>query len=178
VWRAARTPTGWSAPERLVAEVNSPGPELGPALHDGWLYFGSARRGGAGGLDLYRARVSGAGFQAAETLGAAVNGAGSEGDPEISRDGRTLLFWSDRPGGAGEGDLHLARRTADGWSAPQPVAAANSPRFDFTPSISPDGRWLYFASTRTEAPGAPADVLGGESNIYRIPLPRACPAAR
>ncbi|HEU4452672.1 MAG TPA: hypothetical protein VFR81_06405 [Longimicrobium sp.] len=176
VWRAERNGDGWSTPERLGVEVNSPGPELGPTLHDGWLYFGSARRGGAGGLDLNRARAAGTGFEAAETLGTAINGAGSEGDPELSRDGRTLLFWSDRPGGAGEGDLHLARRTADGWSAPGPIAAANSPRFDFTPSISPDGRWLYFASTRTEAPGAPAAVLGGESNIYRIRLSPSCPA--
>jgi len=35
----------------------------------------------------------------------------SNGDPEVSRDGRTLVFASDRPGGQGLSDLYVATRS-------------------------------------------------------------------
>lgn len=179
VWRVERRRDGWGEPEHLGPEVNSSAQELGPVMHGGHLYFGSTRGGRATMLDLYRARAVPGGFAAAESLGPAVNSPSSEGDPELSADGGTLLFWSDRAGGAGSADLYASRRTAEGWSAPERLAGVSSPAFDFTPSFSPDGRWLYFASTRNEAPGAPAAVLNGESNIYRVRLGRGgeCRAA-
>lgn len=39
--------------------------------------------------------------------------------PAFSRDGRSLYFASDRPGGHGGMDLYESRRGPDGWSAPK-----------------------------------------------------------
>jgi hypothetical protein len=167
LWRVRRQGDGWGAPEHLGAGVNSPAQELGPAWHGGWLYFGSSRGGRARMLDVFRARETGTGFGPVEPM-EEWNTAASEGDPEISPDGATALFWSDRPGGQGGGDLYVSRRTGEGWSAAEAVSALNSAGFDFTPSFSPDRRWLYFASTRADPAGSSA-VRNGQSNLYRVP---------
>jgi Tol biopolymer transport system component len=123
-------------------------------------------------LDLFRAREDGAGWGAVEAFDA-WNTAASESDVEFAPDGRTALFWSDRPGSR-EGDLYLSRRTVDGWSAPVAVERANSAGFDFTPDISPDARWLYFASMRVDSARLTA-AQNGQSNLYRAPLRSVLP---
>ena len=194
VWRVRREPTRegerWGTPERLGPEVNTRSQELGPSWRDGVLYFASARRAGVGGLDLWAARDLGGGrFARAEPFGGALNTPASESDPELSPDGRTLLFWSDRAGGAGSADLYASRRGTDGrWSAPVPLrGAANSAWFDFTPALSADGRWLYFASERPldaarahDAPpgaGSPVQARAGEgaAHVWRVPAAAVLP---
>ena len=168
LWRARRAGDGWGDPEHLGDAVNSRAQELGPSWHDGWLYFSSSRGGRARMLDLFRAPEGAAGFGAAEAL-AQWNTEASESDPELSADGRTLIFWSDRSGARGGGDVYVSRRTGDGWSDPRPMAGSiNSAGFDFTPTFSPDGRWIYFASTRGPVAGARA-VPDGQADLYRIP---------
>ena len=167
VWRARRTESGWSAPEHLGPAVNGPGPELGPELHGGTLYFASARRGGRGGLDIYAARsAADGGFAPAALLEGPFNGAASESDFTLSRDGRAAMFW--RSGENDTGILHLSRRVGDAWSRPEPLPAAiNHGPFNFTPAFSADGRSVLFASTRIREGQAE-----GLADIYRAPLPR------
>ena len=161
IWRARRAAGGaWTAPERLGPEVNSAGQELGPELHGTTLYFSSARRSGRGGLDIYAAPATGTGFARAALLEGPFNGAGSESDFTLSRDGRIVLFW--RSGEGNSGLLHIARRTALGWSEPQPLPAAiNRGPFNFTPSFARDGRSITYASTGPD----------GLADIYRARLP-------
>ncbi|HZF94954.1 MAG TPA: hypothetical protein VEZ20_08785 [Allosphingosinicella sp.] len=161
IWRAARMPNGaWSAPERLGPEVNSAGQELGPELHGGILYFSSARRSGRGGLDIYAAPAAGTGFAQAALLDGPFNGPASESDFTLSPDARTALIWRSGEGAAGR--LHIARRTASGWTEPAPLPAAiNRGPFNFTPSFSRDGRTITYASTGPD----------GLADIYRARLP-------
>jgi TolB protein len=78
----------------------------------------------------------------------------------ISADGQTALWFSrDRPGGPGEYDIWMSKRTATGWSAPTSVSF-NSPQRDFDPAFSSDDRYVYFSSDR---PGG----IGGD-DIYRV----------
>jgi TolB protein len=80
----------------------------------------------------------------------------------MSPDGDTMMWGSkDRPGGPGSSDLWLSRRSASGWSAPEPVSF-NCPEKDYDPAYSPDGRYVYFFSDR---PGG----LGGD-DLYRVPV--------
>jgi dipeptidyl aminopeptidase/acylaminoacyl peptidase len=172
LWRVRFDAGRWGTPEHLGNEVNGPGQELGPAWHDGWLYFGSTRGGQARMLDLFRARDTGEGFGPAEPL-PGVNTEASEGDPELSADGSLLLFWSNRPGGTGSGDVYASRRQPEGWSTPFALRM-NSAGFDFTPSFSRDGRWLYFGSDRTE-PAAGGVSLPAQSNLFRVPAASVLP---
>jgi Tol biopolymer transport system component len=71
-------------------------------------------------------------------------------------DGSTVLFSSNRPGGAGGQDLYCMRRTIVGWIANPGYAALNSPWDDAEPSLSSDGLEIFFTSNR---PGS----LGGRS---------------
>ncbi|HEX2560284.1 hypothetical protein, partial [Phenylobacterium sp.] len=78
----------------------------------------------------------------------------SDSDPQISADGRTLWFVSDRPTGERPGgDLNIWRsHVADGrWTAPEPISRANSPGVELGPEVH-DGR-LTFNSTRKGGPG-------------------------
>jgi hypothetical protein len=163
LWRARRTAGGgWGMPEHLGDVLNGPGPELGPELHDGRLYFNSVRKGGKGGLDIYVAgALPGGGFGAPEPLQGPFNTAASESDFTIGAAGRIALFWrSEGP----RGILHYSRRTAGGWSEPRPLPeTANIGPFNFTPSLSANGRTLTFASTRPRAGQAE-----GMADIYVV----------
>jgi Tol biopolymer transport system component len=148
LWRAKRTPAGWSAPEHLGEAVNSPGQELGPELHGATLYFASSHTGGAGGLDLYAAPVDGDPAVvlpgAPRALPAPLNSPRSESDPTFSAEGRTIVFWRSVDARL---LLHVADRDGEGWSTPRPLPdAANPGAMQITPSFVPGGATLVFAS--------------------------------
>ena len=164
IWRSTRTADGWSAPEHLGPQVNSRGQELGPELHDGTLYFSSARRSGAGGLDIYQAKAHGAAFEAATPIGAPFNSAASESDFTLSADGASALLWRS----IGEvGTIHISYLGESGWSAPAPLPEAiNAGPFNFTPAFSRDSRRIRYATT-LQRDGQAA----GLADIYEAPLP-------
>ncbi len=165
IWRSHRTGDGWSAPEHLGPGVNSRGPELGPELHGGILYFSSARRSGKGGLDIYRAAAAADGFAPAELLEGPVNTAASESDFTLRGDGRAAMFW--RSGEGGTAAIHISYRSGAGWSEPAPLPASiNHGPFNFTPSFSRDGRSIVYASTKVRS-GQEA----GLADLYSAPLP-------
>lgn len=169
IWRVAVDAGRFGAPEHLAA-VASEGEELGPELHDGWLYFNSSRKGGPAKLSIFRARVSGQGFDMPEAMPAPFNDGDLQGDFTLSPDGRVAVFWSRREG-SDELDLFAACRRPTAWSrAVRLPASINGTGMDFTPAFSSDGRALYFASMRTgDRAAAPGSVLNGQSNVYAAP---------
>lgn len=153
----------WSAPKRLAAALQSSGYELGPERHGDWLYFASYRSGGPGKLSVYRAR--GGRDDTPQALPSPVNDDSMNSDFTLTPDGRYAVWWSSRGSADGKGgDLFLSERVGAGFGPavrlPEPI---NGPGFEFTPSVSADGRWLYFASTR-EGPA-------GLSHMYRVSWP-------
>jgi Tol biopolymer transport system component len=83
---------------------------------------------------------------------------GGELNPFISRDGLSLYFSSDRPGGFGGLDIWVSQRPSvnDPWGEPQNLGPnVNTPSTENSPALSPDGRRLYFQSDR---PGAFGDL--------------------
>lgn len=80
-------------------------------------------------------------------LGPELNTRGFDGGPSPSADGEELFFVSDRPGGQGGGDIWVARRDSPNGAFGPPEnlgPAVNSPADEGAPSISSDGRTLYF----------------------------------
>jgi len=60
IWKVSRDSEGgsWGSPVNLGEEINTPGNELYPFVHDdGALYFSSDSRVGLGGLDIFRATL-------------------------------------------------------------------------------------------------------------------------
>ena len=90
-------------------------------------------------------------FSTVTNLGPVVNSSAGEWDPEISADGLSLYFASNRPGANGLSDLYVATRltTNDDWGQPANLGPTfNSSSYDEAPSISADGLELYFTSQR------------------------------
>ena len=61
-----------------------------------WLIFASNGHGGSGGSDLFIVVRQGASWSTPVNLGPTVNSHGDDGAPEVSPDGRTLFFTSNR----------------------------------------------------------------------------------
>jgi len=70
------------------------------------------------------------------------------GHGALSADGNTLYFVSDMPGGKGQTDLYKVTRNGDGsWGTPIRLGdAVNTEGKEMFPSISDDGKYLFFAS--------------------------------
>jgi Tol biopolymer transport system component len=80
-----------------------------------------------------------------------VNSEFSEVGPGISRDGRSLYFGSDRPGGFGNVDLWVSQRArvTDPWGPPVNLGATiNTAAAELVPAFSRDGHWMFFSSDR------------------------------
>jgi Tol biopolymer transport system component len=202
VMERTATGTGWSEPRNLGAPLNSPAAaeQYASVAADGTLYFSSNRAGGKGSFDLYRSRLVAGRYGEPENLGE-LNSAAYEGQPCIAPDQSFIVFTAigrdDALHGEGvqypRGDLYLSVRGASGaWSAPRNLGVPiNSPAAESNPSLSPDGKWLFFTSERSpftvpmphriSARALMAQLrttLSGSGNIYRIAastLRRAAP---
>jgi Tol biopolymer transport system component len=154
----------------LGCEVNSAWDEHSPfpqiMLGQGlMLFYSSARPADAtdapGDHDLYSSPWQGGAFRAGSQL-AGINTTANEGQPNVRVDGREIFFWSDRPGGVGAADIyHSTKRLfATTWGAPQNLGpSVNSPAGESRPSLSLDGRTLYFGTTRDSG-------IAGVSDVY------------
>ncbi|SDL05326.1 Tetratricopeptide repeat-containing protein [Catalinimonas alkaloidigena] len=79
-----------------------------------------------------------------------INTPRNEGTCTISADARVMVFTmcSDKIG-EGSCDLYITYRQGNQWQRPQNMGPViNSPHWDTQPSLSADGRTLYFASNR------------------------------
>ena len=160
LWVVEREGSGWGEPQHLGALVNSPTDELYASVdREGVLYFASERAGGYGGWDIYRSTPTDGGYGAPENLGAAINGELWEFNPWITPDGRTLIFTGlNQPDGYGLGDLYASVLKNGEWQPRKNLGdRINSPLDDYHPSLSPDGKTLFFVRHSYE-PWIPGDI--------------------
>ena len=114
------------------------------------LFFSSDRPGGLGRTDLWMSRLADGAWSAPVNLGPGVNTAAGESEPSLTRDGHTLYFSSDRPGGVGSSDLWLAHLVNGEWTAVRNLGPeVNSPGAEREPEVSADGREILFTGIRS-----------------------------
>jgi Tol biopolymer transport system component len=77
-----------------------------------------------------------------------------EYEPFIAPDQSYLIFMAaGRPDGRGGGDLYISYHKDGVWSKAQNLGEKiNSPRDEYSPKISPDGKYFFFASARGRRP--------------------------
>jgi hypothetical protein len=162
IYFARLSPTqGWTAPAHLGCTVNSAGDEFSPAYVEengsGTLYFSS---NGGGSHDIYRSVELADGSFAVPLPVNELNTSANEFRPNVRKDGREIVFDSDRSGGLGATDIYAATRSSvdEPWSTPVNLGGAiNSDAAESRASLSWDGQTLLFGSTRAGE---------GSSDIY------------
>jgi len=150
----------WGEPVNLGPTVNKSDWDTTPSISANGLelYFGSRRPGGSGGVDLWmttRVSVSEP-WGEPVNLGSTINSPAFEVKMNISTDGLSIVFDSDRSGGYGGQDLWVSKRPtlSDPWGAPENLGpTVNSSVWDYAPSLSADGLSLFFASARSGGSG-------------------------
>ena len=149
-----KTGTTWSEPERLsisdsLAWDGSPS----FSADERTLYFSSNRRGGKGGVDLYRVPIDNSGrFGRPINLGSVINTPGDELFPFVSANGK-LYFSSDGHPSIGGLDLFVASRNENEIMVEHLGVPINSIGDDFAISFS-DSTQGYISSNR---PGGKGD---------------------
>jgi OOP family OmpA-OmpF porin len=84
-----------------------------------------------------------------QSISANINTLQNEGTCTISADGRKLIFTSCQNGYSGDCDLFESKKTGNQWSKPVNLGpAVNSGEWESQPTLSADGRTLYFVSDR------------------------------
>jgi outer membrane protein OmpA-like peptidoglycan-associated protein/tetratricopeptide (TPR) repeat protein len=101
-----------------------------------------------------------------ESISNVINTNYNEGTCTISADGKILIFSScETPDSFGDCDLYIAYKLNDEWQRPSNMGKAVNSRFwDSQPSLSADGRILFFSSNRRGG-------FGGRDLWYSLRMP-------
>ncbi len=102
-----RKPVG--NPVNLGPMINTPGDEMFPYITESALYFASNGLIGMGGLDNFKAEISGDGFSTPENLKYPLNSAADDFGIIIELKNENGFFTSSRPGGKGQDDIYEFR---------------------------------------------------------------------
>lgn len=182
IWVVDRVGDGWGEPYNLGEPVNSENEEYYPSVtEDGTMYFTRQDKGSPIGF-IYRSKFVDGKYQEPEKLPEQVNCARSQFNAFVSPDEDYIIV----PAAAMENslggvDYYISfRNENDEWSEPQNIGEPvnSDSRNEWSASISPDGKYLFFMSSRT--PVKPENITydqfksifnstaNGSSNIYWV----------
>ena len=151
IWIVKKTAAGWTEPKHIGLEINTKYHESYPSLAaNNNLYFFSRRPGGYGDSDLYMSRFIEGEYRDPVNLGPKLNTRYHEWDTYIAPGESYMVYCSTMPGGLGEDDLYVTFKKQDGsWSEPVHMGTEiNSDKSENRPYVSPDGRYLFYTSTK------------------------------
>ena len=118
-----------------------------------WLYFVSDMPGGKGGLDIWRVRITSAGYGGVENLGEPINTPGNEMFPTFRPNG-DLYFSSDGHPGRGGLDIFIAHPGKTGrYVLEHPGYPLNSQGDDFGMTFEGVKNRGFFSSNRGDGRG-------------------------
>ncbi len=193
IWQVKKMNREWSNPTLVPGAINTEGSQVFASVtNDGTMYFTSSRK--TGNYDIFRSKLVDGKHEEAEDLGPNINGAGIASlEAWIAPDESYLLIGSfGREGGYGNSDLFVSFNENGVWSKPVNLGPiVNTSAREYSPRVTADGEWLYFASEK----GMPYDkmeqpltyqqfedgmksIRNGLGNIYRVPWAPILKAAR
>lgn len=160
-----KTSGEYGTPRNLGEKINSKGDEWGPSLSpDGKrLMFCTDGRGGSGKHDLFVSRRTGSGWSEPENLGPEMNSPMDDFDATFLRDGKTIVFTSERKG-KDIVDLYVSYPVRGKYVAPAMLSGAvNSPDgYEIGSAVNADEPGYLYFTTQNPQKGI------GRSDIYRI----------
>jgi hypothetical protein len=157
---------GWTEPQHLACAPNGPNSPLdeqGPSyVEAGWtasLYFSSSSASVPGDIFVSQGRA-GWGFGPAAPVGELNDVTANDIQPNVRKDGREVVFSSNRTGTLGAQDIWVATRRSihHPWSAPVNLGTAvNTAAAETRPSLSRGARTLLFG--RSPGPEGMSDIF-------------------
>jgi hypothetical protein len=151
VFKLSRTATGWSDPVRVEGLIPEDGRLTASFCFadNGNLYFdsGEPTKSGYWTWELFFSRHQDGRYSRPQRIGSGVNDGVINWCPWVAPDESYLVWSSHREGEVGEGDLYVSfKQPGGGWGIPINMGrAVNTPFQERFPSVSPDGRFLFFA---------------------------------
>jgi len=188
LWMVERKENGWGEPVNVGEPVNTAAAwELGCSMtNDGTLYYSSS--GTDGNFDIYYSKWVDGKFEAPVRLDDSINSEVSETNPFIAPDASYLLFVSTgradvKNDGYPRADIYVSFFKDRKWTVAKNAGSSiNSDAEESSPSVSRDGRKIYFTSERNfiAMPVTPKldyktlqknlnGLTNGLGNIYEVP---------
>lgn len=173
IWYVDKTAAGWADPSPVVSTFDPDWHRGGPTVsRDGTLYFQSGPVAGGSYSEpprLYRSELLGGEYGPPQRLLGRMSTAEAV-DPFVDPDERFILFAG--PGRFGTMDLYVSFREANGsWARPLNLArrtGTDPDFFDRFPSLSRDGRYLFFVRAIGDFfPGDDADFYWVSSETLK-----------
>jgi flagellar motor protein MotB len=157
--KAIKNPVSFN-PETVGNSINTINDEYWPSITaDGQTFMFTRQQNpandpklyGVAQEDFYMSFFSNNLWQSAINAGSPLNTMQNEGAQTISSNGSYMYFTAcDRPGSMGSCDLYYSSFAEGKWSRPVNVGPpVNTSGWESTPSISADGKTLFFSSNRS-----------------------------
>jgi len=189
IWMVTKTANGWSEPLHLDTTINSEYDEhFASIASSGTIYFSSNRPGALGGdgdADFYYSKFENGHYTKAVHLTDSVSTPSYELDCLIAPDESFLLMGAyGRKDGYGNYDIYVSENINGKWTPSRNLGPkVNSVFRDYSPRISPDGKYLFFTSEKDFTSDSTKkfssfkelkknfhSVMNGSGNIYQIEL--------
>ena len=126
----------WGEPFNVAYQVG----EMHITADGRFLYFGSDRPGGYGGIDLWVSEKTGDAWGEPVNLGPQINTSGDENRPFVTVDGQELWFDAFNRPDQIPGILRSIRQPDGSWGEPSEIVSGLAGE----PTLTGDGRTLYF----------------------------------
>lgn len=148
IWHADRKNGDWDTPKPLPNPINSDENDeyFFSISNKNNVFFASNRKGGNGSFDIYTAKIIGDNkFSTPKNVGNPISTEKYEFDPYISPDENLIIFSISEKGNS---SLFYSRKDKNGnWKIPKNLGdAINITNQDFAPSLSPDGKFLFYSN--------------------------------
>ena len=140
IWYMERTPSGWSEPKPVSAEVNAMQLHWGISVsNSGTLYFGGTGQENYGGTDIYYSKPVNGVYSKPVNMGAEINGEDTDNCPYIAPDESYIIFSRFTRTGRG---LYISYKGESGkWSEPVNI---DERLWGVCPLVSHDGKYFFF----------------------------------
>ena len=148
IWYAEKKNKGWKKPKPLPSPINSDiSDEYFFSISDkGNVFFSSNRKGGEGSFDIYTAKITDDNtFSAPKNVGRPISTENYEFDPYISPDEKLIIFSINENGNS---SLYYSYKDQKNrWTKAQNLGnKINITNQDFAPSLSADGKFLFYSN--------------------------------
>jgi Tol biopolymer transport system component len=152
IYYSVKTENGWSNPIYAGTDINTLASEVYPSLSKkGNIFFRSMRSGGYSDSDLYRAEWANGNFINVKNLGPNVNSPFGQSNAVIAPDESYILLCTSRPEEGDIGHIYISFQIGDNiWTKAASLGPeVNTDAGAGAPTLSPDGKYLFFKK-RTE----------------------------